>query len=173
MFALVTNNAFDKFIAEGTPFEINDISYPANWLNLSTPAEKAAVGIVDVVYGTQPDDRYYWVSQDAPVYADGVVTVNYTATPKDLTSLKVMATNQVNQTAGSILAPSDYMVIKAFETSTPIDATWNTWRNGIRSQAVAQKTAIAACTTVEQLIALTPIVWANDPNYVAPAEVTA
>ena len=154
-----------KILQTGTAFTHNDIQYPANWLNLSTLEEKQTIGITEIAEQPRPDDRYYWVTDNG----DGT----YSTTPKDLTSLKVMATNQVNQTAGSILAPSDYMVIKAFETLTPIDATWNTWRNGIRSQAVAQKTAIAACTTVEQLIALTPIVWANDPNYVAPAEVTA
>ena len=154
-----------KTLQTGTAFTHNNIQYPANWLNLSTLEEKQTIGITEIAEQPRPDDRYYWVTDNG----DGT----YSTTPKDLTSLKVMATNQVNQTAGSILAPSDYMVIKAFETSTPIDATWNTWRNGIRSQAVAQKTAIAACTTVEQLIALTPIVWANDPNYVAPAEVTA
>jgi hypothetical protein len=154
-----------KTLQTGTAFTHNDIQYPANWLNLSTLEEKQTIGITEIAEQPRPDDRYYWVTDNG----DGT----YSTTPKDLTSLKVMATNQVNQTAGSILAPSDYMVIKAFETTTPIDATWNTWRNGIRSQALAQKTAIAACTTVEQLIALTPIVWANDPNYVAPAEVTA
>ena len=154
-----------KTLQTGIAFTHNDIQYPANWLNLSTLEEKQTIGITEIAEQPRPDDRYYWVTDNG----DGT----YSTTPKDLTSLKVMATNQVNQTAGSILAPSDYMVIKAFETTTPIDATWNTWRNGIRSQAVAQKTAIAACTTVEQLIALTPIVWANDPNYVAPAEVTA
>ena len=154
-----------KTLQTGIAFTHNDIQYPANWLNLSTLEEKQTIGIIEIAEQPRPDDRYYWVTDNG----DGT----YSTTPKDLTSLKVMATNQVNQTAGSILAPSDYMVIKAFETTTPIDATWNTWRNGIRSQAVAQKTAIAACTTVEQLIALTPIVWANDPNYVAPAEVTA
>jgi hypothetical protein len=154
-----------KTLQTGTAFTHNDIQYPANWLNLSTLEEKQTIGITEIAEQPRPDDRYYWVTDNG----DGT----YSTTPKDLTSLKVMATNQVNQTAGSILAPSDYMVIKAFETSTPINATWNTWRNGIRSQALAQKTAIAACTTVEQLIALTPIVWANDPNYVAPAEVTA
>ena len=154
-----------KTLQTGIAFTHNDIQYPANWLNLSTLEEKQTIGIIEIAEQPRPDDRYYWVTDNG----DGT----YSTTPKDLTSLKVMATNQVNQTAGSILAPSDYMVIKAFETTTPIDATWNTWRNGIRSQALAQKTAIAACTTVEQLIALTPIVWANDPNYVAPAEVTA
>jgi len=154
-----------KTLQVGTAFTHNDIQYPANWMQLSTLEEKQAIGITEIAEQARPDDRYYWVTDNG----DGT----YSTQPKDLTTLKVMATDQVNQAAGSILAPSDYMVVKAYETSTPIDATWNTWRNGIRAQAVGQKTAIAACTTVEQLIALAPVVWANDPNYVAPTEVTA
>jgi len=153
-----------KTLQTGVAFTHNDIQYPANWLNLSTPEEKAAIGITEVTEQPRPDDRYYWVTDNG----DGT----YTTTPKDLTALKVFATEQVNLTAGAILAPTDYMVIKAYETGTTIDAAWNTWRNEIRTQAVAQKTAISACTTVEQLIALAPVVWAHDPNYVAPTETT-
>jgi len=153
-----------KILQTGVAFTHNDIQYPANWLNLSTPEEKAAIGITEVAEQPRPDDRYYWVTDNG----DGT----YTTTPKDLTALKVLVTEQVNQTAGAILAPTDYMVIKAYETGKTIDAAWNTWRNEIRTQAVAQKTAISACTTVEQLIALAPVVWAHDPNYVAPTETT-
>jgi hypothetical protein len=169
MFALITNNAFNKFIAEGTPFEINEISYPANWLNLSTPEEKAAVGIVDVVYGEQPSDVYYWISQDAPVYADGVVTVDYTATPKDLFTLQNNAVTAVQQQAYSILLPSDWRVVKGYETKTEIPTDWNTWRQEIRTQCDDQIVAITACTDVAELAALPAVVWAHDPNWVEPA----
>jgi len=169
MFALITNNAFNKFIAEGTPFEINEISYPANWLNLSTPEEKAAVGIVDVVYGEQPSDVYYWISQDAPVYADGVVTVDYTATPKDLFTLQNNAVTAVQQQAYSILLPSDWRVVKGYETKSEIPTDWNTWRQEIRNQCDAQIVAITACTDVAALAALPAVVWAHDPNWVEPA----
>ena len=168
MFAYIKDSTFQYFIPQGTAFEIDGTQYPANWLNLSTPEEKAAVGIVDVVYGTQPDDRYYWVSQDAPVYADGVVTVNYTATPKDFATLQTSAVAAINAMAYLLLAPSDWMVVKAFETSTKIANPWNTWRAEIRKQTNAQRAAIAACTTVEELAALPAVEWAHDPDYVAP-----
>ena len=166
MFAYILDNTFQYFIPQGTAFEIDGIQYPANWLNLSTPEEKAAVGIVDVVYGAYPNDQYYWVSQDAPVYADGVVTVGYTATPKDLAECQASGVAAVNATAYSILLPTDWMVVKAFETSTPVAADWNTWRQQIRTQAADQVAAITACTTIEELAALLSVDWAHDPNYV-------
>jgi hypothetical protein len=169
MFAYILNNTFQRFIPAGTAFEVNGISYPANWLNLSTPAEKAAVGIVDVVYGEQPSDVYYWVSQDAPVYADGVVTVDYTATPKDLFTLQNQAVSAVQQQAYTILLPSDWRVVKGYETKSAIPMDWNTWRQEIRNQCDDQIVAITACTDVAELAALPAVVWAHDPNWVEPA----
>lgn len=168
MFALVQNNQFIRFIPEGTAFEIDGVQYPANYLNLSTPEEKAALGIVDVIYGAYPNDQYYWVSQDAPVYADGVVTVNYTATPKDFAQCQSQAISAINAQAYSLLAPSDWMVTKAFETGTKVADNWNAWRAEIRTQANTAKDAINACTTVEELAALPPVDWAKDPNYIPP-----
>ena len=168
MFAIISNNQFVKFLPEGTPFDLNGTQYPQNWLNLSTPQEKAKLGIVDVIYGQRADDKYYWVSEDAPVYADGVVKVNYTATPKDLAECLKQALSAVNAQAYSILLPSDWMVVKAVESSSNVPTVWSAWRQEIRDQAANQVTAISACTTVDQLAALPSVEWAHDPDYVAP-----
>ena len=169
MFAIISDNAIAMLVAPGTPFEWDGVQYPANWCNLSTPEEKAAIGMVDVVYGQYPNDQYYWVSQDAPVYQDGVVKINYTATPKDLFECQNQAVNATNATAYSILLPTDWMVVKAVETGGTVAPDWNTWRQEIRTQAAAQVAAINACTTVAELAALPPVEWAHDPNWVPPA----
>lgn len=168
MFAIVKNNKFVNFLPENTPFKLDGVSYPQNWLNLSTPQEKEKLGIVDVVYGQRADDKYYWVSEDAPVVADGVVKVNYTATPKDLAECLKQALSAVNAQAYSILLPSDWMVVKAVESSSNVPTVWSAWRQEIRDQAANQITAISACTTVDQLAALPSVEWAHDPDYVAP-----
>ena len=168
MFAIVKNNQFVNFLPENTPFKLDGIQYPANYLNLSTPQEKAKLGIVDVVYGQRADDKYYWVSEDAPVVDGGVVKVNYTATPKDLAECLKQALSAVNAQAYSILLPSDWMVVKAVESSSNVPTVWAAWRQEIRDQAAAQVTAIEACTTVDELAALPSVEWAHDPNYVAP-----
>ena len=169
MFAIISQNQFVKFLPENTPFKLDGTQYPANWLNLSTPQEKAKLGIVDVVYGQYPNDQYYWVSQDAPVYTGTVVEINYTATPKDLAQCQTQAVDATNAAAYSILLPSDWRVVKAVETGGTVDPAWNTWRQTIRTQAGDYRVVIEACTTVAQLAALPPLQWANDPNYVAPA----
>lgn len=168
MFAIISDNAIAMLVAPGTPFEWDSVQYPANWCNLSTPEEKAAIGMVDVIYGQYPNDQFYWVTQDAPVYNGTVVEINYTSTPKDLFTLQSNMVNQTNQTAWTILQPTDWMVVKGIETKSAVPTDWNTWRQQIRDQAAAQVAAITACTTVAELAALPPVEWAHDPNWVPP-----
>jgi len=164
MFAIISNGVIALLVPAGTAFTWADINYPANWCNLSSPEEKAAIGMVDVIYGTPANDQYYWISQDAPVYNGTVVEINYTATPKDLAQCKTSAVDATNAAAYSILLPSDWMVVKAIETSGTVAPAWNTWRQTIRTQAADYITAINACTTVDQLVALPSVQWAADPD---------
>jgi hypothetical protein len=157
------------FLLNGQPlspdnaFEVNGISYPSNWLRLSTLEEKTAIGITEVAEQPRPDDRYYWVTANP----DGT----FTATPKDLTQLKANATAQINAAAHSLLTPSDYMAIKAAETGTALDASWKTWRAQIRTEAQTARTAIAAATDIPSLITASTVTWTLDP--VAAAELAA
>ena len=166
MFAIISNGVIAMLIPAGTAFEWNDIQYPANWCNLSSPEEKTAIGMVDVIYGTPANDQYYWISQDAPVYNGTVVEINYTATPKDLFECQNQAVSATNAAAYSILLPTDWMVVKAVETGGTVAPAWNTWRQTIRTQAADYITAITTCTTVAQLAALPAVQWAHDPDYV-------
>ena len=170
MFAIISNGVIALLVPAGTAFTWDGVQYPANWCNLSSPEEKAAIGMVDVVYGAYPNDTYYWVSQDAPVYQNGVVEINYTATPKDLFMLQNNAVTAVQQEAYSILLPSDWRVVKGYETKSAIPTDWNTWRQEIRTQCDAQIIAITNCTTVAELAALPQVTWAHDPNYVPPVQ---
>ena len=166
MFAIISNNQFVKFLPENTPFKLDGTQYPANWLNLSTPQEKAKLGIVDVVYGQRADDKYYWVSEDAPVVDNGVVKVNYTATPKDLAECLKQALSAVNAQAYSILLPSDWMAVKSFETGVAVAPDWAAWRQSIRDQASQAVADIEACEDIDSLAALAPVQWAHDPNFI-------
>jgi hypothetical protein len=171
MFAIIKNNAFERFLPEGIAFKIGNTVYAQNWLNTSTPAEKAALGIVDVVYSERPDDKYYWVTELPPTYLTKTkqVDVAYTATPKDLADCIKQAVDAVNAQAYSILLPSDWMAVKAFETGSAVAEDWAAWRQAIRAQAAQAIAGIEACADVEALAALPSVEWANDPNWVEPA----
>lgn len=156
------NAEHNQYVNEGAAFTLGDVQYPANWLNNATADEKAEAGLVEVtVVGAPGDDRYYWVSETLEA---GVLT--YTNTPKDLDSLKANAVAQANDTAHTILSPTDWMAVKAFETSTPMSAAWSQYRADVRAVANTARAAIEAATDIETLIEACKINWPNDPNNV-------
>jgi hypothetical protein len=144
-----------KRLPQDTPFEYNGVQYPANWLNLSTPEEKTAIGITEVAEQFRPDDRYYWVTDNG----DGT----FTATPKDLDQLKANANTQIDVAAHSLLSPSDYMTIKAIETGAEMSTDWKTWRQEIRTLAANTKSAIGASSDVDSLLSAITVTWPKDP----------
>ena len=126
-----------------TPFTTEDgTQYPANWLRLTSAEEKAAIGITEVADPEHYDDRYYW----------GV------GIPKDLDQCKANLTAQIKQTAGSLLAPTDWKIIRAAETGTQIDADVLAARAAIRAASNTNEAAVAACTAVDELAAL-QLLW--------------
>ena len=150
-----------QYIQEGTAFEINGVQYPANWLNLSTPQEKADIGLEEVIATNSPaNDQYYWVSQEL-----NGATLTYVNIPKDLDTCKANTVSQLRNTAYTILLPTDWMVVKAFETSTPIAPDWNTWRASVRTTCENAVKAVNACTNVDELAQLS-VTWPKDPNEV-------
>lgn len=159
-----------QYINEGTQFTIDGVTYPPQWLNQSTPEQKAALGLEEVVAQNQPyNPVYYWTGEVLDK-----ATLTYTGTPKDLADVQKQAVAQVNQTAYTLLFPSDWMVVKAMETSTSVATDWNTWRASIRHTAADTVTAINAATDVDAVAnVMANIVWANDPNYIeaVPSEV--
>jgi len=135
------------------PFTHNEIQYPANWLNLSTPEEKAEIGITEVAEQPRPDDRYYWVNDNG----DG----SYSAIPKDLDQLKATEVSKVNAAAYSILLPTDFMDFRPNYTPS---TGWLDWRQSVRDACHDAKAAINACESVEDLIAMPSVAWPLDPE---------
>ena len=157
------NAQYNQYVQEGTQFNLGDVTYPPQWLNQSTPEQKAEAGLVEVVVTNQPANQvYYWVSEtlNGP-------ELTYVNTPKDLVGVKTTAVNQVNSTAYSILFPTDWMVVKAYETSTAIPANWNSWRQSIRNTATTTVNAVEGAADVDAVEAvMSNIAWPKDPDQV-------
>jgi hypothetical protein len=77
--------------------------------------------------------------------------------------LKSQVTAQIKQTAGSLLAPTDWKVIRAAETGATLDAETLTARAAIREASNTNEAAVAACTTVDELAAL-QMAWPEAGN---------
>jgi hypothetical protein len=133
-------------------FTHDGVSYPANWLRLTTLEEKQAIGIVEII--DQPEDywdqRFYW----------GVDN------PKDLDQLKSLWKQKQNDIAGSLLAPSDWRVIKARETGGQVNIDWFNYRKAVRTACNTRQTEIDNCADVaalKELIDNFTTTWPEEP----------
>jgi hypothetical protein len=161
-----------KTLRVGRAFTVGDTQYPANWLQLSTEADRNALGIIWEDDPVRADDRFYWdgdinnpkalddvneVDEDGnPIYVQewNPDTEQMEDTDEQLVTrgLKYNMKQQVKQTAGSLLAQTDWYVTRNSEKSTAIPADVTTKRDAIRTECDRLETAITACTTVMLLI---------------------
>ena len=125
----------NKPLSYDRAFTHNDIQYPANWLRLASLEEKQAIGITEVADAPWYDQRFYW----------GVDN------PKDLDQLKTQWSNTQNEIAASLLAPSDWIIIKAKETGSHIPTSWKTYRAAIRTACNTRQTEISNSADVPAL----------------------
>jgi hypothetical protein len=65
----------------------------------------------------------------------------------------------------TLLLPSDWMVVKSFETGQTMNTDWSVWRQTIRDQAGNYITSVKLCKTINELELLPPVIWEKDPNY--------
>jgi len=158
----------------GRAFTANGIQYPSNWLRLASASEKAAIGITEVADPVRADDRFYWdgdvnnpkeLADREEVDAEGNpmwVQVYDAATESMVDSDERLVTKglksqwiaQVKDTAGKMLAATDWMVIRKAERDVAIPADVVAKRAAILAEADRLETAIVACDNVEALIAV-------------------
>ena len=162
----------EKTLRIGRAFTHAEVQYPSNWLQLSTEEDRNALGITWEDDPVRADDRFYWdgdinnpkalddvneVDEDGnPIYVQewNPDTEQMEDTDEQLVTrgLKYNMKQQVKQTAGSLLAQTDWYVTRNSEKSTAIPADVTTKRDAIRTECDRLETAIVGVTTVEQLI---------------------
>jgi len=168
----------DKPISPDSAFTTADgTQYPNNWIRLASPEERAAIGITEVPDPVRADDRFYWdgdinnpkllddreeVDENGqPMYVK-VLDNSDPANPVMVDSDKRLVTKglksntiaQIKATAGSLLAQTDWMVVRAAEGIKPAPADVLAKREAIRAASNANEAAVLACTTVAELAAL-------------------
>ena len=159
-----------------SPFTIGGTQYPSNWLTVSTEADRTAIGITWVADPVRADDRFYWngdatmpkaledreevdengdpmwvqvldETQDPPVMVD--------STERLVTrGLKYTWIAQVKDTAGKMLADTDWMVIRKAERDVAIPADVVTKRAAIVAECTRLETAITAAADMDAFIAV-------------------
>lgn len=136
------------------------VHYPANWLRLTTLAEKQAVGLVEVVNTPSAhDQRFYWgVGSPKQLNDEAVLDESGNDTGEVQTGLKTLWKNTQNEIAATLLAPSDWRVVKVLEVNSSfanakaaLPSTWQTYRAAVRTACNTRQAEIDACTTVDEL----------------------
>lgn len=124
-------------LALDTPFEHNGFLYPANWLRLASAEEKAAIGVTESPEAPWYDQRFYW----------GV------GNPKDLGMLRTQWVAIIKETAGQMLAKTDWMVVRQMDAGVEMSQDVKNWRSAIRQAADDKEQGLMAAADVDALCA--------------------
>ena len=119
-----------------------------------THTYNSETGKVDAAWGTPAAknlDDVKWTQAeidngDAPSGAD-------TNTVKS-EGLKTIHKRNIDDKCNSLLAPSDWMAVKAFEESGDVESGWKTWRASIRTKCNSMQAQIDGAADVDALAAL-------------------
>ena len=183
MFALVEDGKITQMPKGNKGITIGDNQYPASIYTLWTEAERNAIGIYTVEIDTtnKKDEEWYINTDVTYAFGSGKVTGTYgTATAKKMTDtlwteddkskgyipngkdvgdvategLKTIKKRMIDNQCAGILAPSDWMVVKATETEGTMDSGWKTWRASVRTKCNSMQTQIDNASDVDALAAL-------------------
>ena len=150
-----------KPLAVDVPFTVGDINYPANWLRLTTKAEKEAIGITEVADDPVYDSRFYWGDGTAKALddvnekdKDGNLLKDENGNQVVTLGVKSVLKAQEKETAGSLLARYDWYVIRKAETSKAIPTAIKTYRTAVRTACASRETEIDNCADTAALVTL-------------------
>jgi len=140
-----THTESNRVLPLGKSFSLNNVSYPANWLRVSGAEDKAAIGLEWIVPEPAPVVR-------APLErekADGIA--------------------QAKDTAGNMLARSDWMVIASVERSRVVADDWAEYRAAVIAEADRLEGQYSAAESYEAIDAIQQN-WPENPDEVAARE---
>ena len=129
--------------------DANGNQYPTNWLALTTDAEKTAVGLT-------------WEADPIPYIS---TFYSSASTPRDVDELKTAWIANTNNTAGLLLLPTDwYVVRKAEDSTTTIPTDVATYRAAVRTASGTIETAITNAADHAAFMALWNVPVDSDGN---------
>jgi hypothetical protein len=183
MFALVESGNITQMPNGNKGITLGDNQYPASIYTLWTEAERNAIGIytVEIDNTNKKDEAWYINTNISYAFGSGKVTGTYgTATAKKIADtlwteqdktddkipsdkdvgdaavegLKTIKKRMIDNQCAGILAPSDWMVVRATETGGTMDSGWKTWRASVRTKCNSMQTQIDNASDVDALAAL-------------------
>ena len=162
-----------KPLAVDVAFKTSDgTQYPANWLRLTTKAEKEAIGITEVADDPVYDSRFYWGDGTAKTLTDtnevdknGDPLLDENGDQVVTLGVKSVLKAQEKATAGSLLAKYDWYVVRKAEKSTAIPTAITTYRDSVRTACDTREKEIDACSDTAALVTLYGATYDKDGNF--------
>jgi hypothetical protein len=197
MFALVQDGNIVQMPKGNKGITIDGNQYPASIYTLWTDAERLAIGIYPVrIDTTNKKDEAWYINTNITYAVSGneVVGTYGTATAKNIDDtlwteqdktdgliregddvgdvategLKTIKKRMIDNQCAGLLASSDWMVVKATETSTTMDSGWKTWRASVRTKCNSMQTQIDNASDVDALAALFTYTKQEDGSVTRP-----
>jgi hypothetical protein len=145
-----------NLIREGSSWiSANGIKHPKNW-HIWSEDEKKSAGLEEIIPDPIPNDITWWYTQDA----DGTVTKkaknlnDVTENGVVILGVKSIIIERVKSQQESLLAKSDWAIIRKVDKGTVIPSNIQTWRDAIRTKATEMETAINNAVDTEAIEAL-------------------
>ena len=180
MFALVEDGKITQMPKGNKGITLNGNKYPAAIYTLWTEAERNAIGIytIEIDSTNKKDEEWYNNTNITYAFGSGKVTGTYgTATAKAIADadavdtdgnkvkdengkqiiiegLKTKKKRMIDNQCAELLAPSDWMVVRATETGGTMDSGWKTWRASVRTKCNSMQTQIDNASDIDALAAL-------------------
>jgi len=135
------------------------IQHPRNWM-IWSDAEKTAAGLVWEDDPAPFDNRFYWAA-DLPRALDDVTEEDGSVT----LGLKSQYKAQTKVTAASLLAPTDWHVVKATEVEAySVPANVSQYRTDVRAASNTIEAAIDGAADLDAFMALWDVPVDSDGN---------
>jgi len=139
------------------------VLHPKNW-NIWSDDHKKAMNIEEITLETRPDSRFYnWIDNGLSGISD--IKANplddVTTDGRTVKGMRSGYINQVKEQQGSLLAQTDWAVIRKADTGTDIPTKIATWRAAIRTKATEMEKAITDAKDIDEFIVLF-ISWDKD-----------
>ena len=197
MFALVESGNITQMPKGNKGITLNGNKYPASIYTLWTEAERNAIGIytVEIDNTNKKDEEWYINTNQTYTFSGGKVKATYgTATAKKIADtlwtsqdktdgliregddvgdvategLKTIKKRMIDNQCAGLLAPSDWMVVRATETGGTMDSGWKTWRASVRTKCNSMQTQIDNASDVDALAALFTYTEQEDKSITRP-----
>jgi len=96
-----------------------------------------------------PDKRYYNTGAENYDLVEDEWVISYATTEKDVEQLKEQLVDKIKVHVGSVLASSDWRVIREVDSGVPMSEAWKSFRNEVRLHGNTLETGIESFASVQ------------------------